>query len=436
MNTRNIIETVHAREILDSRGNPTVEATVVLEDGSVGTASVPSGASTGKYEAHELRDGDQKRYCGRGVLQAVENINGKICKELKGMRCDVAQVDTCMIRMDGTENKKCLGANAMLAVSLASARAGASHCKMPLYRYIGGISAKKLPHPLMNILNGGAHASNNLDIQEFMILPAEFGTYSEALRAGVEIYHKLGSLLKTEGHMTLVGDEGGFAPNLRSADEALDYIVRAIEEAGYTTDQVKIAIDAATSEWAEGSSYLLPKSGTVYSSAELVKEWERLCGRYSIVSIEDGLGEDDDDGWKHMTDELGGQIMLVGDDYFVTNPKRLAAGVEHGCGNAILVKPNQIGTLTETIAVVCLAKANGYRTILSHRSGETSDTAVADLAVSLNTGFIKTGAPARAERTAKYNRLLKIESELGGDAVFEMGIFNKNGVSGKVPAKI
>ncbi len=436
MNTRNIIETVHAREILDSRGNPTVEATVVLEDGSVGTASVPSGASTGKYEAHELRDGDQKRYCGRGVLQAVENINGKICKELKGMRCDVAQVDTCMIRMDGTENKKCLGANAMLAVSLASARAGASHCKMPLYRYIGGISAKKLPHPLMNILNGGAHASNNLDIQEFMILPAEFGTYSEALRAGVEIYHKLGSLLKTEGHMTLVGDEGGFAPNLRSADEALDYIVRAIEEAGYTTDQVKIAIDAATSEWAEGSSYLLPKSGTVYSSAELVKEWERLCGRYPIVSIEDGLGEDDDDGWKHMTDELGGQIMLVGDDYFVTNPKRLAAGVEHGCGNAILVKPNQIGTLTETIAVVCLAKANGYRTILSHRSGETSDTAVADLAVSLNTGFIKTGAPARAERTAKYNRLLKIESELGGDAVFEMGIFNKNGVSGKVPAKI
>ncbi len=436
MNTKNIIETVRAREILDSRGNPTVEATVVLEDGSCGTASVPSGASTGKYEAHELRDGDPKRFLGRGVLQAVENINGKICKELKGMRCDVAQADACMIRMDGTENKKVLGANAMLAVSLAAARAGAWHCKMPLYRYIGGISAKKLPHPLMNILNGGAHASNNLDIQEFMILPAEFGTYSEALRAGVEIYHKLGSLLKADGHTTLVGDEGGFAPNLGSADEAFDYIVRAIEEAGYTTDQVKIAIDAATSEWAEGNSYLLPKSGAVHSSAELVKEWERLCSRYPIVSIEDGLGEDDHDGWKHMTDVLGNQIMLVGDDYFVTNPKRLADGIERGCGNTILVKPNQIGTLTETIAVVCLAKAAGYRTILSHRSGETSDTAVADLAVSLNTGFIKTGAPCRAERTSKYNRLLKIESELGGDAVFEMGIFNKNGVSGKVPAKV
>lgn len=436
MNSKNIIETVHAREILDSRGNPTVEATVILEDGSFGTASVPSGASTGKYEAHELRDGDQKRFCGRGVLQAVENVNGKIAKELKGMRCDVAQVDTRMIRLDGTENKKMLGANAMLAVSLAAARAAAAYYHMPLYRYIGGISAKKLPHPLMNILNGGAHASNSLDIQEFMILPTEFGTYSEALRAGVEIYHKLGSLLKSEGHTTLVGDEGGFAPNLHSADEALDYIVRAIEAAGYTTDQVKIALDAATSEWAEGNAYLLPKNGTVYSSAELVKEWARLCSRYPIVSIEDGLGEDDDAGWKQLTDELGGKIMLVGDDYFVTNPKRLAAGIERGCGNAVLVKPNQIGTLTETIAVVCLAKANGYRTILSHRSGETSDTAVADIAVSLNTGFIKTGAPARGERTAKYNRLLKIESELGGDAVFEMGIFNKNGVSGKVPANV
>ena len=436
MNSKNIIETVRAREILDSRGNPTVEATVVLEDGSSGTASVPSGASTGKYEAHELRDGDRKRYGGRGVLQAVENVNGKIAKELKGMRCDVAQVDTCMIRLDGTENKKMLGANAMLAVSLAAARAGAAYYRMPLYRYIGGISAKKMPHPLMNILNGGAHASNSLDIQEFMILPAEFGSFSEALRAGVEIYHRLGSLLKAEGHTTLVGDEGGFAPDLRSADEALDYIVRAIEEAGYTTDQVKIALDAAASEWADGTSYLLPKNGIVSSSSELVKEWSRLCSRYPIVSIEDGLGEDDDAGWKQLTDELGSRIMLVGDDYFVTNPKRLAAGIERGCGNAVLVKPNQIGTLTETIAVVCLAKANGYRTILSHRSGETSDTAVADIAVSLNTGFIKTGAPARGERCAKYNRLLKIESELGGDAVFEMGIFNKNGVSGKVPAKV
>ena len=430
MSVKNIIETIHAREILDSRGNPTVEATVVLEDGSYGTASVPSGASTGKYEAHELRDGDAKRYCGKGVLQAVENINGKICSELKGMRCDVAQIDTRMIRMDGSENKKNLGANAMLAVSLAAARAGAWHYKMPLYRYIGGISAKKLPHPLMNILNGGAHAANNLDVQEFMILPAEFGTFSEALRAGVEIYHKLGFLLKSEGHTTLVGDEGGFAPNLRSVDEALDYIVRAIEDAGYTTDQVKIALDAATSEWAEGNSYLLPKSGAAYSSSELIAEWARLSSRYPIVSLEDGLGEDDHDGWKQMTGTLGKNLLLVGDDYFVTNPKRLSAGIEQGCGNAILVKPNQIGTLTETIEVVCMAKAAGYRTILSHRSGETPDTAVADIAVALNTGFIKTGAPARGERTAKYNRLLKIESELGGDAVFEMGIFKKNGANG------
>ncbi len=436
MNSKNIIESVRAREILDSRGNPTVEATVLLEDGSYGTASVPSGASTGKYEAHELRDGDAKRYLGRGVLQAVENINGKICAELRGMRCDVAQVDSRMIRLDDTENKKRLGANAMLAVSLASARAGAWHYRMPLYRYIGGISAKKLPHPLMNILNGGAHAANNLDIQEFMILPSEFGTFSEALRAGTEIYHKLGALLKKDGHSTLVGDEGGFAPSLGSTDEALDYIVRAIEEAGYTTEQVKIALDAATSEWAEGDVYRLPKNGAVYSSDELVKEWSRLCARYPIVSVEDGLGEDDDAGWTRMTAELGKKIMLVGDDYFVTNPKRLSAGIERCAGNAILVKPNQIGTLTEVIAVVCMAKAAGYRTILSHRSGETSDTAVADIAVSLNAGFIKTGAPARAERCAKYNRLLKIESELGGDAVFEMGIFKNNGVSVKIPANV
>lgn len=423
MNTKAIIETIHAREILDSRGNPTVEATVVLQDGTCGTAAVPSGASTGKYEAHELRDGDEKRYLGRGVLHAVENVNGKIRDELKGMKCDVGHVDCQMIHLDDTDNKKRLGANAMLAVSLAAARAGAAYYKMPLYRYIGGISAKTLPHPMMNILNGGAHAANNLDIQEFMIVPSAFGTFSEALRAGVEIYHKLGALLKSAGHTTLVGDEGGFAPNLQSADEALDYIVRAIEDAGYTTEQVKIALDAATSEWVSGSSYLLPKNGSIYSSDDLIKEWERMCNRYPIVSIEDGLGEDDEDGWKKMTGELGKKIMLVGDDYFVTNPKRLARGIENGCGNSILVKPNQIGTLTETIAVVNLAKSHGYRTIISHRSGETSDTAVADIAVALNAGFIKTGAPARAERCAKYNKLLKIESELGCDAVFEMEIF-------------
>lgn len=419
---KNIIESVRAREILDSRGNPTVEATVVLEDGSFGTASVPSGASTGKYEAHELRDGDKKRYFGRGVLQAVENINGRIANELKGMRCDVAQADSRMIHIDGTENKKNLGANSLLAVSLAVARAGAWHYKMPLYRYIGGISAKKLPHPFMNILNGGAHASNNLDIQEFMIVPIGFGTFSEALRAGVEIYHRLGSLLREAGHSTLVGDEGGFAPNLDSTDEALDFIVRATEGAGYTTDSVKIAIDAASSEWANGDTYRLPKSGKVFSSAELIREWKRLCSLYPIISIEDGIGEDDDDGWRQMTDSLGNDIFLVGDDYFVTNPKRLSAGITKGCGNAILVKPNQIGTVTEVIETVCLAKSHGYRTIFSHRSGETSDTAVADLAVSLNTGFIKAGAPSRGERCAKYNRLLKIESELGGDAVFETSI--------------
>lgn len=422
MSQKNIIESVRAREILDSRGNPTVEATVVLEDGVFGTASVPSGASTGKYEAHELRDGNQKRYLGRGVLRAVENINGKIADELRGMRCDVAQVDSRMIQIDGTENKTNLGANAMLAVSLAAARAGAWHYRMPLYRYIGGISAKKLPHPFMNILNGGVHASNNLDIQEFMIVPSEFGTFSEAIRAGAEIYHKLGSLLREAGHSTLVGDEGGFAPNLDSADEALDFIVRAIEGAGYTTDKVKIAIDAASSEWANGDSYRLPKSGKSFSSSELINEWKRLCKLYPIISIEDGLGEDDDGGWKQMTDTLGSDILLIGDDYFVTNPKRLSAGIARGCGNAILIKPNQIGTVTEVIETVCLAKSHGYKTVLSHRSGETSDTAVADLSVSLNTGYIKAGAPSRGERCAKYNRLLKIECELGGDAVFESGI--------------
>lgn len=415
---KNLIETIRAHEVLDSRGNPTVEATVVLEDGSCGTASVPSGASTGKYEAHELRDGDDKRYLGKGVLRACENINGKIRDELRGMRCDVGMIDTRMIHLDDTENKKQLGANAMLAVSIASARAGASYYHLPLYRYLGGISGVTLPKPMMNILNGGAHASNNIDIQEFMIVPYEFGTFSEALRAGVEIYHKLGALLKNAGHSTLVGDEGGFAPNLSSTDEALQFIVRAIEEAGYTTEQVKIALDAASSEWVRGSTYNLPKNGSIKTSDELISEWNRLSARYPIISIEDGLGEDDHDGWRRLTKQLGGRMMLVGDDLFVTNPERLAHGIKDEIGNAILVKPNQIGTLTETISVVRMARGNGYKTIISHRSGETSDTAVADIAVALNSGFIKTGAPARGERCAKYNRLLKIECELGGCAVF------------------
>ncbi|MBQ8185992.1 MAG: phosphopyruvate hydratase [Clostridia bacterium] len=418
MLTRNRIEKVFAREILDSRGNPTVEAVVVLEDGTTGVASSLSGASTGKYEAHEQRDGDTNRYGGKGVLGAVENVNGRINDELCGTKCDVSQVDCRLIRLDDTENKKRLGANAMLAVSLASARAAASHYRIPLYRYLGGISGKTLPVPMMNILNGGAHAANSLDVQEFMILPMGFGTFSEALRAGAEICHRLGAILKANGHITTVGDEGGFAPNLSDADEALDYIVRAITDAGYSTDSVKIAMDAASSEWAQGSSYILPKNKKVYTSSALISEWERLAAKYPIVSIEDGLGEDDDDGWSEMTKRLGGRMMLVGDDYFVTNPKKLQTGIDAGRANAILVKPNQIGTLTETIDVVNLAKENGYATILSHRSGETADSTIADIAVALNAGFIKTGAPVRAERTAKYNRLTRIEAELGGDGTY------------------
>ena len=416
--SKNIIETVRAREILDSRGNPTVEAIVVLEDGTCGIAAAPSGASTGKYEAHELRDGDKSRYNGKGVLGAVENVNDKINSELHGLRCDVGVVDSRMIRLDDTENKKRLGANAILAVSMAAARAAASYYKLPLYRYLGGVSGKTLPIPMMNILNGGAHAANSLDIQEFMIMPTKFGTFSEALRAGVEICHNLGAILKKDGHITTVGDEGGFAPNLKTADEALDYIVRAINEAGYSKDQVQIALDAASSEWANGSTYTLPKRGKVYTSVELINEWNRLCGKYPLVSIEDGMGEDDDDGWSEMTKHIGDRCMLVGDDYFVTNPKKLKNGIDNHRANAILVKPNQIGTLTETMEVVNLARSHGYRTIISHRSGETTDTTIADIAVALNAGYIKTGAPVRGERCAKYNRLLRIESELGGDGKY------------------
>jgi len=414
----NKIDRIFAHEILDSRGNPTIETFVFLEDGTRGTASVPSGASTGKYEALELRDNDSRRYGGKGVLKAIENVNGIIAKELRGTSCNIGLIDCKMIHLDGTENKGKLGANAMLSVSLAAAHAAAAYSKIPLYRYFGGISGKTLPIPMMNILNGGAHAANNLDIQEFMILPIRFGTFSAALRAGVEIYHTLGRLLKSDGHITTVGDEGGFAPDLSSADEALDYIVRAIKEAGYTTDQIGIALDIASSEWQNSNSYDLPKSKKSYTTDELIGEWKRLISTYPIVSVEDGLGEDDHSGWRKMTDELGKKALLVGDDYFVTNPKKLRHGISSGCGNSILVKPNQIGTLTEVIEVVGLAKSNGYRTIMSHRSGETSDSTIADLAVGLNTGLIKTGAPARAERCAKYNRLLRIEQDLCCDAVF------------------
>ena len=412
------IKKVFAREILDSRANPTIEATVILENGAVGVASAPSGASTGKFEAHELRDGDAKRYGGKGVLKAVLNVNEKINDNLCGEECIVGNIDTLMIRLDGTENKKKLGANAIIAVSLAAAKAAAKAKGVPLYRHFGGEAACTLPVPLMNILNGGAHAANNLDIQEFMIVPIGFGTFSEALRAGVEIYHVLGALLKKDGHVTTVGDEGGFAPNLDSADDALDYIVRAITEAGYTTEQVKIALDVASSEWVSGSSYILPKAGIVYSTDELIAELERLVDKYPIISIEDGLGEEDYDGWRKLTERLGEKIMLVGDDFFVTNPRRLSAGFKNSSANAILVKPNQIGSLSETLEVISMAKGYGYKTIISHRSGETADTSIADIAVATNAGFIKTGAPARAERGEKYNRLLRIEAELGGGAKY------------------
>ncbi len=419
---RNKITTVTAREILDSRGNPTLEATVVLEDGSVGCAAVPSGASTGKYEAHEMRDGDSMRYRGLGVLQAVEKVNGKISRLLSGMVCNQGMVDCLMIHEDDTDNKSRLGANSMLAVSLAAAKAGAAHSKLPLYRYIGGAQAVRLPTPLMNILNGGAHAANNIDFQEFMIVPSGFGTFSEALRAGCEIYHALGKILKTDGKTSGVGDEGGFAPDLADESEALDYIMRAIDVAGYTTDEVKLAIDCAASEWTDGSGYTLPKSGFRGTSDTLIKKLKDLSDKYPIVSVEDGLGEDDFDGWRNLTDELSHKMLLVGDDLFVTNTKRLREGIAKGAGNAILIKPNQIGTLSETLDVIRTASHNGYRQILSHRSGETTDSSIADIAVAVNCGFIKTGAPCRAERTAKYNRLLKVESELGSMAEFGSNI--------------
>ncbi len=412
------IARVDAREVLDSRGNPTVEAVVMLDNGIMGCAMAPSGASTGKYEAHELRDGDRKRYGGKGVLAAVENVRDKINGELKGLPVCQGTVDTAMLRLDDTDNKKKLGANAMLAVSMAAAKAGAAYQGVPLFRYIGGVQASRLPVPMMNILNGGAHAANNVDIQEFMILPIGFGTFREALRAGAEIYHALGDRLRSTGKNTGVGDEGGFAPDMQSTDEVLTTIVEAIEAAGYTTDQVKLALDVASSEWVKGDKYVFPKAGGSADAVELVHQYRTMSEKYPIISIEDGLGEDDHSGWKSMTEHLGQKMMLVGDDYFVTNPKKLKAGIENHCGNAILVKPNQIGTLTETMQVVRMAKENGYKTILSHRSGETGDTTIADLAVGLNAGYIKTGAPCRAERTEKYNHLLSIEDTLRGTGVY------------------
>lgn len=398
---------------MDSRSTPTVGAEVILEDGSRGFAISPSGASTGAYEAHEMRDGDTSRYSGKGVLKAVSAVNDMICPALRGYPADNQRLaDRAMCELDGTENKSRLGANAILAVSLATAKAAAAHYKMPLYRYLGGINAQVLPRPMMNILNGGAHASNNIDIQEFMIIPFDICCFSEGLRRCSEIYKALGSILKEKGKSTGVGDEGGFAPDLDSDEAAIDLITTAIEKAGYTAENTKIALDVASSEWYSGGEYLLPKRKVKMTADELIEYYERLTQKYPIISIEDGAAEEDWNGWRNLTERLGKRIQLVGDDLFVTNIKRFKKGIAEGAGNSILVKPNQIGTLSETMDVVEAARKNGYTAVISHRSGETEDTTVADLAVALNAGQIKTGAPCRSDRVAKYNRLLIIENEL------------------------
>lgn len=398
---------------MDSRSTPTVGAEVILEDGSRGFAISPSGASTGAYEAHEMRDGDASRYSGKGVLKAVSAVNDMICPALRGYPADNQRLaDRAMCELDGTENKSRLGANAILAVSLATAKAAAAHYKMPLYRYLGGINAQVLPRPMMNILNGGAHASNNIDIQEFMIIPFDICCFSEGLRRCSEIYKALGSILKEKGKSTGVGDEGSFAPDLDSDEAAIELITTAIEKAGYTAENTKIALDVASSEWYSGGEYLLPKRNVKMTADELIEYYERLTQKYPIISIEDGAAEEDWNGWRNLTERLGKRIQLVGDDLFVTNIKRFKKGIAEGAGNSILVKPNQIGTLSETMDVVEAARKNGYTAVISHRSGETEDTTVADLAVALNAGQIKTGAPCRSDRVAKYNRLLIIENEL------------------------
>jgi len=406
---------VFAREVLDSRSNPTVEAEIYTDEGVVGRAIVPSGASTGVFEAVEKRDGDKSRYGGKGVLNAVNNVNTKIreCILGRNVLCQ-KEIDLAMLKLDGTENKENLGANAILAVSLAVADAGAKSLGMSLYQYIGGVNAKRLPKPMMNILNGGAHAANNVDIQEFMIIPDSFKAFKYALSASSEVYHALGSVLKEKGLSTGVGDEGGFAPDLKNDEEALELIMEAIKKAGYKPgEDFKIAIDAASSEWVQADgTYKMPKSGIVKTPEEMVAFWEELINKYPIVSIEDGMGEDDFDGWKMLTDRIGDRVQLVGDDLFVTNTKRLKKGIEKGVANSILVKVNQIGTLTEALDAVEMAHKAGYTAVISHRSGETEDSIIADIAVATNAGQIKTGAPARSERVAKYNQLLRIEEEL------------------------
>ncbi|GAB4377585.1 MAG: phosphopyruvate hydratase [Salibacteraceae bacterium] len=410
-----------AREILDSRGNPTIEVDVITDDGIVGTAAVPSGASTGVHEAVELRDGDPDRYLGKGVLKAVQNVQEVFAPELRGaFVSNQLAIDRHMIAMDGSPNKSNLGANAILAISLACAKAAAQSHGMPLYRYLGGVNANMLPVPMMNILNGGAHADNQIDIQEFMIMPIGADTFSEALRMGTEIFHHLRAVLKEAGHSTNVGDEGGFAPGLASNEEAIEFVLKAIEKAGYRPgEQVFIALDAASSEFfdSEKNAYLFKKSDKRrFSSDEMVAYWKGWVEKYPIVSIEDGMAEDDWEGWVKLTSALGQKVQLVGDDLFVTNPARLEMGLKKHAANSVLVKVNQIGTLTETIETVELARLNGYTSVMSHRSGETEDTTIADLAVALNTGQIKTGSASRSDRVAKYNRLLRIEEELGGQA--------------------
>ena len=424
------IVNVKGREILDSRGNPTVEAEVTLADGTIGRGMAPSGASTGEFEALELRDGDKSRYLGKGVTKAVEHINTTIDKVLCGLDAsDIYAVDAAMIAADGTKDKSNLGANAILAVSIACARAAAISLDIPLYRFLGGLSGNRLPVPMMNILNGGAHATNTVDTQEFMIMPVGAPSYKEALRWCAEVFHALASILKSRGLATSVGDEGGFAPNLSSDEETIETILAAVEKAGYKPGvDFMIAMDAASSEWKNEKGkgfYKLPKAGTEYTSDELIAHWKSLVEKYPIISIEDALDEEDWEGWQKLTRELGGKVQLVGDDLFVTNTERLAKGIELGCGNAILIKLNQIGSVSETLEAIKMAHKAGYTAISSHRSGETEDTTIADLAVALNTCQIKTGAPSRTERVAKYNQLLRIEEELGASAVYPgMKAFN------------
>ncbi|WP_330679934.1 phosphopyruvate hydratase [Dorea amylophila] len=416
------IEKVIGREIIDSRGNPTVEAEVYLLDGTVGRGAAPSGASTGEFEALELRDGDKSRFGGKGVTKAVENINTVISDALTGVDAsDIYAVDAAMIAADGTKDKSNLGANAILAVSIASACAAANALAIPLYRFLGGVNGNRLPVPMMNILNGGAHAANTVDVQEFMIMPVGAPSFKEALRWCAEVFHALAALLKSKGLATSVGDEGGFAPDLASDEEAIQYILDAVKDAGYEPGKdFMIAMDAASSEWKgeRKGEYVLPKAGTKFTSEELIEHWKKLVDKYPIISIEDALDEEDWEGWQKLTAELGNKVQLVGDDLFVTNTERLSKGIELGCGNSILIKLNQIGSVSETLEAIKMAHKAGYTAISSHRSGETEDTTIADLAVALNTCQIKTGAPSRSERVAKYNQLLRIEEELGASAVY------------------